>query len=85
MRMSVGLTEGDFSVTYACPACRFALAQEDHTALHLCWGWGFDGGDYMYGLETHDYIRYCLENGEAPTETGLEMALAQHRALEDAA
>jgi hypothetical protein len=83
MRAACGKTEGQIGVTYCCAACDFAGSQPEHGPLHLCWGWGYDN-PYDWGQETWDYINFCLDNGETPTLTGLEGALAQHAELMNA-
>ena len=85
MTVGVGKTEGEIGRWYGCPVCFFALRQPEHTAMHLCWGWGWDGSDYPDGEAIYDYLSYCLANGETPTETGLEAVLQQHLDAEEAA
>ncbi len=84
MMYAVGKTDGEIGSCYSCAACRFALHQIDHAPMHLCWGWAWNGmnDDYPDGENTWNYIHYCLENNETPTETGLSGVLEQHRVLE---
>ncbi len=84
MDVTVGKQEGELFQVYACKACAWAGSQEDHTPLHLCWGWNWGSDDYPHGQETWDYIHYCLENNEEPSEAGLEAVLAQHAANAEA-
>ncbi len=68
MVKQVGKTEGEFGCTYCCPACAWALDQEDHTDLHLCWGWNWDPNDeYDDANERWDYISATLAAGKVPT------------------
>ncbi len=74
MLYSVGFTEGEFSTTYGCPACIFAFNQEDETALHLCWGWGYDRWDD--DPERYEYIKAELAAGRKPTVDGFKAHMA---------
>lgn len=80
MQMRVGKTDGDIGRTYGCPVCEFALAQPDHSPLHLCWGWNWDG-DGSYGKPVWDYIFFCLDNNETPSATAWEAVHRQHQEL----
>jgi hypothetical protein len=84
MYRSVGKTEGEFGVTYGCPACIWCSGQEDETPLHVCWNWSYDSNQWDGQEHTYNYVRYCLENNETPTESGLKAAMAQHAELEEA-
>lgn len=82
MLKTVGVWEGEFGVSWGCQACHFAFNADDTGPLHLCWGWPEDFDYTERARETWDYIRYAIDNGEVPTEMGLEAALEQHRQLE---
>lgn len=87
MTMHVGKQEGEMCRTYGCAACEFASKQEDETALHLCWNWGYDRSygyevDYIGDpMETWNYINATLAKGETPTVEGVK---AHHAALQEA-
>ena len=76
MRRSCGKTEGEFGHCYACQACIFALGQEDHSPMHLCWGWNWDGSDYPDGDALLDYINECIKAGKTPLVAEWEKRLA---------
>lgn len=80
MSRHFGTYEGDACASYSCPVCDFAAAQPEDSRMHGCWGWGHDwqitdAGDSA--SEVYEYLRYCLENNETPTVTGLDAALLQ--------
>ncbi len=91
MEVHVGKTEGDFGVARVCPVCWWGERQEDHTPLHLCGGWAWSDDDRVeldHGAsyrEAYNYLRWCLENHEWPTVTGLMAAVEQLRAADEAA
>jgi hypothetical protein len=88
MRRICGKADGDITSQYACEACCWAFSQREHSPLHLCWGWSWDGRQVLehggYADELHAYITYCLANSETPTVTGWAAIREQHRAAEEA-
>jgi hypothetical protein len=83
VRYFTGKCDGDFSDGYACHACDWAGAQPDHSALHLCWGWAWDGND----SELHDAVRFAyissaLERGVEPSLLGVHAEVRCHLVAE---
>lgn len=77
MIVAVGLTDGDLGRTYACPACTFALAQDDGSPLHLCWGWNWNGDNENDETATHEYLDAELKAGRTPTAEGRQLHLSR--------
>ena len=88
MRVNTGISEGRVCEYRTCPVCQIAGEQPDHSELHLCQGWSYDPGDGQRRIsrasdaEVFWYLRYCLENNEAPTVTQLAAAVRQLRIAE---
>lgn len=80
-----GKTEGELSTNYVCPVCKFAASQEDHTALHICYGDMWDPSALDESPQpTYDYIKACLAAGTTPTVEGVKAFREAQLAAEDA-
>jgi hypothetical protein len=83
MYVQVGKCEGDFYSVHVCPVCDFATGLSDHSPLHLCSDWrqnANEDDEWKW-----DYLKWCHDNGETPTETQWLVVCNERQKAEDAA